>query len=521
MRAATCAGVVALGALLSAPAQAAAAAPLRVETDDLMLGAGSSGKVASVDLYNTSGADQLLRNFTISVDTTGLAGKVTLEARSYDNCTRSGSGLTCVTPSFKLPDSPLATYALFFDVRPTAQATAGDQGTLKVSVSAEGLPTQEATGTIAIGDSIDLTTARDLSRTGKPGGTVTFPLAVRNAGRVPARGVVLSHSRSTRNVEYDRKYSNCLYTADQMACVFPEELAPGKEYELAGAITTKVRADAPAPFKYDTYFEWQTRDDAAGYLERLRAQQATTGSGAPLALTEKTAAARVQGQTEVKPTDNFAKVAVTIEGSNTADQIAVGGVVRGAVGSTVKAKAGIRNAGPARVDHSAVYKFTSMHFVVPSNASIVSAPTKECVAAKNGKRDPATENPVGARELLCWGISPIEVGQTVSWEIGLRVDQAEGTAGAVIVEPDSVRGEPTLDRDASNNRAELVVALPLPPAAGTGGAGAARGGAGAGTDGLPVTGAQAGTFAAVGVVLLAAGVAGFVLARRRRTRFTA
>ncbi|MFE9918120.1 LPXTG cell wall anchor domain-containing protein [Micromonospora sp. NPDC005553] len=45
---------------------------------------------------------------------------------------------------------------------------------------------------------------------------------------------------------------------------------------------------------------------------------------------------------------------------------------------------------------------------------------------------------------------------------------------------------------------------------------------GGGTDGsLPITGAKAGLIAGIGGVLLAAGAAGFVVARRRRTRFVA
>ncbi|HEX8629065.1 MAG TPA: LPXTG cell wall anchor domain-containing protein [Catenuloplanes sp.] len=512
---------VAISGLLGSPAQAAPVPKVEVSFPDLLLGVGSKGKSGLLGLANRSGADQILRDLTITVDTAGLAGKATIKA-FRDDCTTAGTVLTCVDKQFKLPDSVLPEYPLHLDVSPTKAAASGDRGELKISVSAAGLPARTTTATITFGDSVDLSTAGNLSRTGRPGGTVTFPLSVRNAGRTVVNGVVLSSSRSTDNVTYDRKYSNCVYTDDRVACFFPEQLVPGKEYDLTGEITTKVRADAPAPLKYNTYFHWQTPDDAAYWLDPFRQQRPTAGSGAPLRLTEKPARAARQSQTEVNGMDNFAEVAVTLQGDNTADQIAVGGVLRGAVGSTVTGKVGIRNAGPARVDYDRddLFKLAGIHIVAPSNATIVSLPKNSCAAARNGKRDD-TRDPVGAREVLCWSVDhTIEVGRTLTWDIGLRVDGATGTAGSVSVAPEEVEGEPTLDRDTSNNRAQLVVAPPLPGTAGggTGTGGTGPGGTGGGT--LPVTGAQAGTFAGAGLGLVALGVVGFVLARRRRTRFT-
>ncbi|SCL16183.1 LPXTG cell wall anchor domain-containing protein [Micromonospora inyonensis] len=61
-----------------------------------------------------------------------------------------------------------------------------------------------------------------------------------------------------------------------------------------------------------------------------------------------------------------------------------------------------------------------------------------------------------------------------------------------------------------------VTATVLVNAAGGGG-----GGTGDGDGGLPVTGVQTGLIVGVGGLLLALGVGGFVLSRRRRTRFVA
>lgn len=87
-----------------------------------------------------------------------------------------------------------------------------------------------------------------------------------------------------------------------------------------------------------------------------------------------------------------------------------------------------------------------------------------------------------------------------AFEFQLRIDQViADSAGTITIK---LAG----DSNAGNNVAKIVVN----PA-----------GSGGGGGGLPVTGASTGIVAGAGVLLLAAGVFGFVIARRRRTRFVA
>jgi len=84
-------------------------------------------------------------------------------------------------------------------------------------------------------------------------------------------------------------------------------------------------------------------------------------------------------------------------------------------------------------------------------------------------------------------------------------DDASDSPGRVRINEDTYTLGDALDSDGSNNTAKIEVSL--------------SGGSGGG--GLPVTGANAGLLGAAGVALLVAGVLGLLLARRRRTRFTA
>jgi len=82
-------------------------------------------------------------------------------------------------------------------------------------------------------------------------------------------------------------------------------------------------------------------------------------------------------------------------------------------------------------------------------------------------------------------------------------ENPSAVAGQVVIN-DVFFEEERLDRDGGNDSAKITVAL-------SGGEGG----------GLPVTGANAGLLGAGGAALLLAGVAGLLLVRRRKVRFTA
>ena len=88
----------------------------------------------------------------------------------------------------------------------------------------------------------------------------------------------------------------------------------------------------------------------------------------------------------------------------------------------------------------------------------------------------------------------------------LRVDRlTRRTAGAVTIALDG-------DTNPRNDRAEIVF---LPAADGNGGGDPDGGGS------LPITGDAVSSTVALGGLLLAAGLGGYLLVRRRRTRFVA
>jgi LPXTG-motif cell wall-anchored protein len=100
-------------------------------------------------------------------------------------------------------------------------------------------------------------------------------------------------------------------------------------------------------------------------------------------------------------------------------------------------------------------------------------------------------------------------GKKVEFPFSLRVDQAGSLAGKVELFYGGPDETEVKDLNPANDTAKILV-----NATGNGGG---EGGGGS----LPITGANAGLIAGIGGVLLAAGAAGFVVARRRKTRFVA
>jgi hypothetical protein len=142
---------------------------------------------------------------------------------------------------------------------------------------------------------------------------------------------------------------------------------------------------------------------------------------------------------------------------------------------------------------------------MPKGTTAVSVPEQDCVAARDGKPDYSRTQLTGAPQYLCTtDTNVLEVGQTYRWPFKLRLDVAGPTNGAVAV------GDRADDRDP--NPTNDTAAIQVNPAAGTGGTGG-----GAGT--LPITGGNVGLLAGAGIALITLGAAGYLTARRRRTRF--
>jgi LPXTG-motif cell wall-anchored protein len=103
---------------------------------------------------------------------------------------------------------------------------------------------------------------------------------------------------------------------------------------------------------------------------------------------------------------------------------------------------------------------------------------------------------------------PLDVKAPVTWPFKLWIDRAGTLTGTVSVQSSQPDGA------TANDTAKLLV---NPPAAGGEGGGNGDGAEG----GLPITGAPVMLISGVGALLLAAGVAAYLISRRRRARFIA
>lgn len=460
VRTTTVSAVAALGLLAATPtvaaAQVATGDPVALSADDATYAVGSDGGYVLLSVDAPESDSTVVTDVTITVDTAALTGLATVEPTS-SSCARAGDVITCTEQALSLPGQPL-----ILRIIPAAGAQPGDSGTLGWSFTAAEAPTTTTTSTVRFAESIDLADVPsgpgELSAA--PGETIEFPLAVRNNSATAADGVVLWSSASSTNLRFARRGSNCLYTDLLVACRFDQQLAPRTTYDLERPVALEVRRDAPAPTAVGHSFDWNTLDGGQQRLDQIRDSGGRPGAGAPLQLTARPATARLQADPD--GTNNFARFNLVITGTNQADQVTFAGRFRGRVGSVVNTTVGIRNNGPARAvyRYADVYLRPGVHIVAPSNTKVATADPDQCFRARNGELDPNQTNPVGARELLCWGwpeTGAIEVQGTVTWQIGFRLNAATGRTGTVSLLEDGFDREPTLDSDRSNNTATLSV----------------------------------------------------------------
>jgi LPXTG-motif cell wall-anchored protein len=158
-------------------------------------------------------------------------------------------------------------------------------------------------------------------------------------------------------------------------------------------------------------------------------------------------------------------------------------------------------------------------FIVPPGTTAVSVPRRCHVF--DGENLPGSSEP-GKPRYVCVVDNVVPVGATQSWEFELRLDREGESKGSVRAnEPMTWTNGNEPDLKPANDQADVVVnavksGAGNPPAGGAGG-----GGAGGAAAGLPVTGSNAVLLAGGGALLVALGGVGYLVARRRRTRFVA
>jgi LPXTG-motif cell wall-anchored protein len=508
------AGLAVAGAILAVGAVPAAAQEpptrLGVYFLDTTIAAGSAGKLDSAILYASKPV--VLHEATVRYDFTDLAGKVTIgEDDDRSRCTSPAANVLLCTVPYDIEVLDEWGLGGVFDVRitPEAGAKKGDEGVLKVTFGAAGFGTVTHDAKIRIGEGVDLAAGPDLDRSAAPGGKVSAPLTVRNAGSTTAKGasVIFFNDYAIRATKH---FSNCTYEGDKLrACHFEDALQPGNSY--SAALTYALGTDTYAPSQAAGETNWMTAaefEDFAAYLASRGVDLGKPGNDGELTLAG-VAGAKARGlQADTDPTNNWSSLQVTVTGKNGVDLAAVGDTVTGKAGDVVKVTVGVGNNGPATLDFGrSGSPVTKVDVAIPNGTTAVAVPNVCQPRKADGEGDWEKSGEPGHRSYRCYPDTFLPVGEQQTFEFELRIDKViVDAAGSVTINAKcTCGGGLDADLDPSNDVAKLLV----------------NPGEGGGGGGLPVTGAATGIVAGVGGLLLAAGAVGFVLARRRRMRFVA
>jgi hypothetical protein len=506
-----CAGLGVVGAFVATtaiPAAAKAAVELDLFFQNQTIAAGSAGKVDGAILYASEPV--ILHEPTVTYDWTDLAGKLELEPESTMlECERpSDHVLTCRDP-FETGLDEWGLSGLFsVTIKPTAAATDGTSGTLKVTIGAVGVAPVSHVAKIRIGEAVDVAAGPDVEVSAGVGDSFTTRFVVTNPGDTAVKGVDVLFDDDNA-FKASRKFSNCTYREDALqSCSFDVTSGPGEAWAVTLPYTVPNDAYAPGS---DHGGRWvQTRaefEDFVDYLEARGIELGKPGNGAELKLVKDAALTARGVQSDVDPSNNSSYAELKVTGKNGADLAAVAGTVSGGAGDEVPAKIGVVNNGPASlVFNRSGSEVTRVDLVPPPGTTVVGVP-ESCYPMKGDEVDWERPDRAGAERYRCWPGIALYAGQTKTFEFGLRVDKVVANAkGLVEVNtPCECEGFPReLDLNPANDKAALIAN----PSGGSGG-------------GLPVTGPTTALIAGGGAAILLAGVGGYLLARRRRLRFTA
>ncbi|MET7747256.1 LPXTG cell wall anchor domain-containing protein [Micromonospora sp. NPDC005367] len=513
------AGLGVVGAFVAASATPAAAKKPAVELGlymtDTTIASGSEGKTESPTL--SASEPVVVHGLTVRYDFRDLTDKVTVAPEIRSECDSSDAGILVCQDPFEVGLDEWGLAGLFaVTIKPTSEATDGDSGDLKVTVSAEGMTPASHTATVKIGEGVDLAGGTEVNLTTSPGSSFTAPLVLGNVGESTVKGAVavFDHDHAIRT---GKRYSNCTYEGDQLrVCRFTNEVASGET--LTATVQYVLGKDTYAPGREHGYYQWMTPsefDDFVGHLDSGGHSIGKPGSDEPLVLTKKAPVKAGSFQADVDPENNWSGMEITVTGKNGADLEAIGDKLTGKAGEVVTATVGVRNNGPASLDFGrSGSPVTKIDVAVPKGATAVEVP-ESCVPLKDDQGDWEQPGKPGADAYRCYPDFFLAAGEKQTVDIGLKVDAVVPDAtGTVVINAKCECEGFTEDTNPANDTAKIL----LNPTNGQGG------GQGDGDDdggSLPITGESTTLIAGIGALLLAAGVGGFVLARRRKTRFVA
>jgi LPXTG-motif cell wall-anchored protein len=504
-----CAGLGVVGALVATtaiPAAARAAAQLDIFYSDVTIAADGPGRIQDASVYASEPV--VLHQPTMRYDATDLDGVATLSEEVGSDCAEESPGILVCQDPFDVEVGEFGLGGLF-DVVITAApgATAGAEGTLKLTLSAPGVESVSTQARVRVGEGVDLAASGDPAEvSAAPGAAFDAPLRLRNAGETVAEGAAAVFF-GDYGVEARTRHSNCTYEGDYLrTCTFDQDLAAGSEH--AASVAARLRPDTYAPGHEALETIWMTPAEFEDFTEFLKGNGFSVGEpgdGPELALTEQGGAQARKVQADKDPFNNSTYVDITVTGKNGVDLEAVGASFDGAAGSVHETELGVANNGPAVLDGSrSGESITRVIVDVPAGTSAVKV-SADC-APFTGE-DPDWEQPgkPGARKYQCETGIFLAPGEELVYPFAFRIDEViADAAGAITANAACECPTFTQDLDPSNDTAKILVNA-----------------SGGGGGGLPVTGAATGLVAGAGALLLLAGAAGFVIARRRRMRFVA
>ncbi|RGC69052.1 hypothetical protein C5N14_10915 [Micromonospora sp. MW-13] len=488
------------------PADAQAAKGFDLYANDVIVAPGGPEKLVS--LYSL--ISQPLTEYTVKVDRSGVDGFAEVQKPvGYGSCTETGAVLTCTVKDDQEPDLDL----LSLVVLPRKKAKAGQEGELAFTVTTPGSGSTSFRSTVSVGEGVDLVSEPFVYLDGKPGATVKSPLTVGNQGDKTAKGMVLFFFGSY-SLTPSKRYSNCEYVKDDFdvnafACTLDSSLEPGAGLKLDDSFGFAVPGDAWAPNRDYGFAIWFTPAD----WKAVRAEVPTAGelgekgTDGLLGL-ESVSTPQVlsrAAQTDVDPYNNETMLQLTVKGNQKADVAANGATLHGKVDKTVPLTVGFTNNGPAAINAGGEQGMATMALVtLPRGARVVEAP--EYCADAEGEFGEDSGKP-GGTAYACFVPQVVNKGKKAEFRFSVRIEKAGTSVGKIELwhgGPDERRAK---DLNPGNDTAKILLN------SGDGG----QGGGGS----LPITGTSTGLLAGIGGLLLVAGVGGYLVAKRRRTRFVA
>ncbi|WP_432902116.1 LPXTG cell wall anchor domain-containing protein [Micromonospora matsumotoense] len=507
------AGLGAMGVFVAASAAPAPAAPASPDAPADVTAAGFDMFANNITLAPRGpGKTVVLRlsgetppgRYAATVDFGAVDAFAEVDTPGGGSCTREGTILTCTAFG---EDAPAL---LVLSIRPRADAALGREGRVRFTVTIPGVGTRTYDSTVLIGEGVDLVSGPAVKLSGRPGATVPATLSVDNRGQETVQGAVLL-VLGAYGLTPSKRYQNCRYssvggpvhfTPNLFACTFDDAIEPGRTFRVGGGFGVTVPGDAWAPNTQTGTATWLTPQDWADVRHQYTLDQQGTGGVLRLEPAGKLRAGTSRtAQTDVQQADNETAIELAVTGEQRADLAADEVRVTGKVGATVPVKIGYTNRGPASSGNGGSGGGANIRLTVPKGVTVVKAPDN-CTDAD--AQQPEEYGQPGARAYECYQYGILHKGERVALPFSFRIDRAGTLTGKVELQHSS-GGK---DLDPRNDTAKVLV-------------NPGSGGQGGGDGSLPITGSPTGLVAAVGGLLLVAGVGSYLVARRRRARFVA